>query len=410
MPDSPVQQVDEPGPAAGRLRPDGRGPGTAGRVWRRPEPRSPRRSRTLATAAGSAAIIEQARLANVHPPVLHTHDRSGRRIDEVEFHPAWHTLMSRAVARRAARDAVGTGRRRARPPAPRGGFLPVDPDRIRAPVPDLDDLRRRAGDPAAPRARRRLLPRAAVHHLRLRAPPGAVETRPAGRDVDDREAGWVRCPGEHHDRDTGRRVGIGRRRVPAERAQVVHLGADERRLPHPGAGAGRADLLPAPPGAARRRAQRPAAGAAEGQAGQPVQRLGRDRVRRRDRLADRRGGPGGGHHPADGHHDPGRLRAGVRRADAGRAVRGGVLRRAPVGLRPPAGRAAGDDRRAGRSGGGILGVDADRAATGLAGRPHGRRRGWHRGRQRGRGRRRMPRCSGWRCPRRSSGCASAPCR
>jgi len=51
----------------------------------------------LATAAGSAAIIEQARLANVHPPVLHTHDRSGHRIDEVEFHPAWHMLMSRAV-------------------------------------------------------------------------------------------------------------------------------------------------------------------------------------------------------------------------------------------------------------------------------------------------------------------------
>jgi len=51
----------------------------------------------LATAAGSAAIIDNARLANVHPPVLHTHDRSGRRIDEVEFHPAWHTLMSRAV-------------------------------------------------------------------------------------------------------------------------------------------------------------------------------------------------------------------------------------------------------------------------------------------------------------------------
>ena len=54
----------------------------------------------LATAAGSAAIIEQARLANVHRPVLHTHDRSGHRIDEVEFHPAWHMLMSRAVVDR----------------------------------------------------------------------------------------------------------------------------------------------------------------------------------------------------------------------------------------------------------------------------------------------------------------------
>ena len=29
--------------------------------------------------------------------MLHTQDRSGRRIDEVEFHPAWHTLVWRAV-------------------------------------------------------------------------------------------------------------------------------------------------------------------------------------------------------------------------------------------------------------------------------------------------------------------------
>ena len=31
--------------------------------------------------------------ANRNPPVLHTHDRSGRRIDEVEYHPAWHSLI-----------------------------------------------------------------------------------------------------------------------------------------------------------------------------------------------------------------------------------------------------------------------------------------------------------------------------
>ncbi len=36
--------------------------------------------------------------ANEHPPVLHTHDRYGNRVDEVEFHPAWHWLMTRAVA------------------------------------------------------------------------------------------------------------------------------------------------------------------------------------------------------------------------------------------------------------------------------------------------------------------------
>lgn len=37
--------------------------------------------------------------ANTNPPVLRTHDRYGHRIDEVEFHPAWHELM--AIALRA---------------------------------------------------------------------------------------------------------------------------------------------------------------------------------------------------------------------------------------------------------------------------------------------------------------------
>ena len=47
--------------------------------------------------AGTAEAMEWARLANEHPPVLHTHDRCGRRRDEVEFHPAWHRIMTLAV-------------------------------------------------------------------------------------------------------------------------------------------------------------------------------------------------------------------------------------------------------------------------------------------------------------------------
>src|SRR4051794_41849186 len=43
-------------------------------------------------AAGEA--LEWGRLANTYPPVLRTHDRFGERIDEVEFHPAWHSLMT----------------------------------------------------------------------------------------------------------------------------------------------------------------------------------------------------------------------------------------------------------------------------------------------------------------------------
>ena len=47
--------------------------------------------------AGSERVQEWGRLANENPPVLRTHDRYGHRIDEVEFHPAWHELMGVAV-------------------------------------------------------------------------------------------------------------------------------------------------------------------------------------------------------------------------------------------------------------------------------------------------------------------------
>jgi putative acyl-CoA dehydrogenase len=40
---------------------------------------------------------EWARQANENPPRLRTHDRFGDRIDEVEFHPAWHRLLETSV-------------------------------------------------------------------------------------------------------------------------------------------------------------------------------------------------------------------------------------------------------------------------------------------------------------------------
>uniref|UniRef100_E6PN62 Isovaleryl CoA dehydrogenase n=1 Tax=mine drainage metagenome TaxID=410659 RepID=E6PN62_9ZZZZ len=42
---------------------------------------------------GRATLQEQARLANVYGPVLRDFDPQGRRIDAVDFHPAWHSLM-----------------------------------------------------------------------------------------------------------------------------------------------------------------------------------------------------------------------------------------------------------------------------------------------------------------------------
>lgn len=41
--------------------------------------------------------LELGRLANEHPPVLRAFDRFGERIDEVEFHPAWHELLRLGV-------------------------------------------------------------------------------------------------------------------------------------------------------------------------------------------------------------------------------------------------------------------------------------------------------------------------
>jgi putative acyl-CoA dehydrogenase len=51
----------------------------------------------LGRLAGSEQAQEWGRLANENPPKLRTHDRYGHRIDEVEFHPAWHELMRTAV-------------------------------------------------------------------------------------------------------------------------------------------------------------------------------------------------------------------------------------------------------------------------------------------------------------------------
>ncbi|MFI1715705.1 acyl-CoA dehydrogenase family protein [Streptomyces sp. NPDC053513] len=52
----------------------------------------------LGRATGSAQVREWGEQANEHPPRLRTHDRYGRRIDEVEFHPAWHRLLGKAVS------------------------------------------------------------------------------------------------------------------------------------------------------------------------------------------------------------------------------------------------------------------------------------------------------------------------
>ena len=51
----------------------------------------------LGETLGSEAMQAHARLANVHPPQLRSHDRFGHRVDDVEFHPSYHALMALAT-------------------------------------------------------------------------------------------------------------------------------------------------------------------------------------------------------------------------------------------------------------------------------------------------------------------------
>jgi len=51
----------------------------------------------LGKTLGSAEMQTHARLANIHTPQLRSHDRFGRRTDQVEFHPSYHALMAAAT-------------------------------------------------------------------------------------------------------------------------------------------------------------------------------------------------------------------------------------------------------------------------------------------------------------------------
>ena len=210
----------------------------------------PARLHELGLLAGRAETAEQARLANEHPPVLRSHDRYGNRIDEVEFHPAWHALMDTAVSHglhaapwadprpgahvaRAAKFYVWTQ-------AEAGHGCPIS--MTYAAVPAL----RHAPGLAA---RFEPLLTACAYDPGLRPPEGkrgllsgmAMTEKQGGSDVRANTTRAEPAPG------------AGRGRPRAHRAQVVLLRAHVRPVPHPRPGPGRADLLPAPPGAARRR-------------------------------------------------------------------------------------------------------------------------------------------------------------
>ena len=55
------------------------------------------RASALGRVVGGEPQQQWGRLANENKPVLRTFDRYGNRIDEVEFHPAWHNLMTMGI-------------------------------------------------------------------------------------------------------------------------------------------------------------------------------------------------------------------------------------------------------------------------------------------------------------------------
>lgn len=61
-------------------------------------------------AVGSREAVAWGFQANENSPILRTHDRFGNRIDEVEFHPAWHEIMRLSIAH-AAHSLSWTERR-----------------------------------------------------------------------------------------------------------------------------------------------------------------------------------------------------------------------------------------------------------------------------------------------------------
>ena len=248
------------------------------------------RARVGALAGSERDAASWGRLANENPPKLRTHDRYGNRIDEVEFHPAWHELMAIARRPRAALAALAATRGRA-PTSPAPPPSCADAGRGRLRLPDLDDLLGDPGAAHAARARRRVGAALPLRRLRpaQRSRPPEKAGALAGMAMTEKQGGSDVRANTTVARAAQRRRP--RRRVRAHRPQVVLLGADVRRLPRPRPDRRRPLLLPAAALDARRRAQPLPHPAAQGQARQPLQRLQRGRVPRRLGAAGRRGGP-----------------------------------------------------------------------------------------------------------------------
>ena len=169
------------------------------------------------------------RLANENKPVLRTHDRYGNRIDEVEFHPAWHDLMEMGVehelhslpwtSSEPAAHVARAGLYMTAMQAEAGFACPITMTFAVVPALRAQPSWRPSGSHCVT---------ATTYDPRLVA--GEREGLRDRRHGDDREAGRL-GRARQHDRRASPERRRGRRRVRDRRAQVVLLGADVRPLP-----------------------------------------------------------------------------------------------------------------------------------------------------------------------------------
>ncbi len=181
----------------------------------------------LGRLAGAPETQQRARLANEHPPVLRSHDARGNRIDEVEFHPAWHELMATAV-RHGLHAAPWADPAAGQPRGAGGEVLCLGAGRGRSWLPGVDDLRGGARAPARAGPRRQVRAAACLPGVRTRAcaMPAGKAGLLAGMAMTEKQGG-------SDVRANTTRAAAGRDRLPAHRAQMVLLGADVRSLPGP---------------------------------------------------------------------------------------------------------------------------------------------------------------------------------
>jgi putative acyl-CoA dehydrogenase len=95
--DRPTHRVDNQPPPLTGYDPLGCDPALVDAVRREGAGEALPFLRELGALVASAEAREHARLADAYPPLLHTHDRYGHRVDDVEFHPSWHWLLRTAV-------------------------------------------------------------------------------------------------------------------------------------------------------------------------------------------------------------------------------------------------------------------------------------------------------------------------